>query len=202
MHAISVAEARQIDQDAVNIFRMPSILLMENASRAVAEAARKMGDRFIILCGPGNNGGDGLAAARHLGRAAQVYLLKEPDPQRAPDAYLQLEILRAAGHPAHLGELPENQSGVWIDALLGTGLDRPVKGAVADWIAAFNAGQGPKLAVDIPSGLNGDTGEVLGIACRADRTVTFAAAKHGLLAEAAREYVGEVEVAGLGIPEQ
>lgn len=201
MKSISVAEARQIDQDAVNLFRMPSILLMENASRAVAEAARRMGDQFVILCGPGNNGGDGLAAARHLGRAAEVYLLKEPDPQAAPDAHLQLEILRAAGHPVHLGELPRDRSAVWIDALLGTGLDRPVRGRAADWIAAFNAGSGPKLAVDIPSGLNGDTGEVLGIACRAERTITFAAAKHGLLAPAAREYVGEVEVAGLGIPE-
>jgi len=201
MKSITVDEARQIDRDAVERLRMPSILLMENASRAVAEAAREMGDRFIILCGPGNNGGDGLAAARHLGRAAQVYLIKEPDPQRCPDAYLQLEILHAAGHPIHLGELPENLSGVWIDALLGTGLDRPIQGAVADWIAAFNAGQGPKLAVDIPSGLNGDTGEVLGIACCADRTVTFAAAKHGLLADAAKDHVGRLEVVSLGIPE-
>lgn len=201
MKSISVAAARAIDRDAVERLGMPSILLMENASRAVADAARSLGDSFIILCGPGNNGGDGLGAARHLGRAAQIYLLKEPDAERCPDAALQLRILRAAGHPVVVGELPAStETGVWIDALYGTGLDRAIEGDGGRWITVFNQGRGAKLSVDIPSGLHGDTGEVLGVACKADLTVTFAAAKHGLLASSAQPYVGRIAVVSLGLP--
>jgi len=202
MKAVSVAQARAIDRDAVERLGMPSILLMENASRALADAARGLGERYIILCGPGNNGGDGLAAARHLGRAARVFLLREPDAGRCPDAALQLSILRAAGQEVTVGQLPEEgEKSVWIDALFGTGLDRAIEGEGRRWIEAFNEGQGPKLCADIPSGLHGDSGEVLGVACRADLTVTFAAAKHGLLADSAKPYIGRLEVASLGIPE-
>ena len=88
-----------------------------------------------------------------------------------------------------------------IDALFGTGLVRPLEGEVVRWVERFNESPGPKLCVDIPSGLHGDTGEVLGVACRGDRTVTFAAAKHGLLTADAAAFVGELVVAGLGIPE-
>ncbi len=202
-HSISVAEARAIDRDAVERLGMPSILLMENASRAVAEAARRMGERFVILCGPGNNGGDGFAAARHLGAAAEVFFWQEPDPAKCPDAALQVAILRAAGwtlEPSDPPDPDEHDGAVWIDAMFGTGLTRGLEGEAARWVEAFNRGAGPKLAVDIPSGLHGDTGEALGAVCRAERTVTFAAAKHGLVAPGAAERVGEIEVAPLGIP--
>lgn len=200
---ISVEEARAIDRDAVERLGMPSILLMENAARAVADGARELGDRFVILCGPGNNGGDGVAAARHLGRSARVLLLAEPDPQRSPDAALQLRILRAADHPIESGaaaRLDLDRDAVWIDALFGTGLTRPLEGRAAEWVAAFNAAHGPKLAVDVPSGLHGDLGEPLGVTCRVDVTVTFAAKKRGLVADAARDFVGRIVVAPLGIP--
>ena len=204
MKTISVAEARAIDRDAVERLGMPSILLMENASRSVAEVARGMGRAFVIYCGPGNNGGDGLAAARHLGRAARVFLTREPDPRKSPDAALQLDVLRRAGHPVHVGELPPlaGEGDVLIDALLGTGLERELQGAVAAWVARFNESPGRKLCVDIPTGLHGDTGAVLGIACRGEKTVTFAACKHGLVAPGARDFVGEIVVAGLGLPEE
>lgn len=201
--ALSVAEARALDRDAVERLGMPSLLLMENAARGVARAAARLGDRFLILCGPGNNGGDGMAAARHLGRGARVFLLAEPDPERAKDAATQLAILRRAGYPVAVGELPAplpDERCVWIDALFGTGLTRPLEGDAARWVRAFNAGAGPKLSVDIPSGLHGDTGEVLGVACRADVTVTFAAPKTGLLAPAARGHVGKLVVVPLGLP--
>ncbi|HLU38298.1 MAG TPA: NAD(P)H-hydrate epimerase [Planctomycetota bacterium] len=204
MQAITVAQARALDREAVERFGMPSILLMENAARAVADEARCLGDRFVILCGSGNNGGDGLAAARHLGRRARVHLLAEPDPERHPDAALQLAILRAAGHEVLLGVPPDpiaDGSAVWIDALFGTGLVRPITGEARRWIERFNATPGARLGVDIPSGLHGDTGEVLGIAARCHRTVTFAAPKVGMLVPSAREYVGELLVAPLGIPE-
>lgn len=200
---ISVEEARLIDKDAVERLQMPSLLLMENAARGVAEAARQLGDRWAIFCGPGNNGGDGLAAARHLGLGARVYLMSEPHPDRSPDAALQLGILRNAGWQIPVGALPpllEEEDLVLVDAMFGTGLSRALTETPAAWVQRFNECAGRKLAVDIPSGLHGDTGEVLGVACRVDVTVTFEAAKHGLLATAARDLVGEVCVVPLGLP--
>lgn len=201
---MTVAESRALDARAVRELGMPSILLMENAARGVADAARGLGASWMILCGPGNNGGDGLAAARHLGRAARVHLLAAPEPSRCPDAALQLRILRNAGVPVH-SEAPDPDrvpaGTVWIDALYGTGLVRPLDGAAARWVDLFNRAVGPKLCVDVPSGLHGDSGEALGgIACRGDVTVTFHAAKQGLLVATARPYVGRVIVAPLGIP--
>ena len=201
---ISVAEARAIDKRAVERLGMPSILLMENASRAVATAAAGLGDRYVIFCGPGNNGGDGLAAARHLGPAASVYLIAEPYPEQCPDAALQLQILRNAGWQVPVGELPplvDDPEAVIIDAMFGTGLSRALTETPATWVRRFNECAGRKLAVDIPSGLHGDTGEVLGVACKVDVTVTFEAPKKGLVASGADEWVGELRVAPLGLPE-
>jgi NAD(P)H-hydrate epimerase len=117
---------------------------------------------------------------------------------------LQLTILRRAGHPVVVGEVPPlaGADDVVIDALFGTGLMRALEGEARRWVDRFNESPGAKLCVDIPSGLHGDTGAVLGAACRGDRTVTFAAAKHGLLVAGAAEFVGELVVAGLGIPEE
>lgn len=203
MKSLTVAQARAMDVDAVQRLGMPTLLLMENAGRAVAEEARRLGARFLVLCGPGNNGGDGLVAARHLGTAAQLLLLAEPDSVRSPDAALQLRILRAAGRTVLVGsELPPVvvPGTVWIDALHGTGLARPLEGAARAWVEAMNAAAGPKLAVDIPSGLHGDTGEVLGAAVRADVTVTFVAPKQGMLRGAGPAHCGRIVVAALGLP--
>lgn len=200
---ISVAQARAIDRDAVERLGMPSILLMENAARGTAEQARRLGDRWIVLCGTGNNGGDGLAAARHLGPACAIRLLAEPDPARAPDAALQLRILRAAGRPIAVGGglEPVPAGVVWIDALFGTGLARPIDGLAAAWIAAMNAACGPRLAVDVPSGLDADRGIPFGAACvRADVTATFEAPKKGLVQPAAAPFVGTLVVVPLGLP--
>jgi NAD(P)H-hydrate epimerase len=199
---LSVAAAKRLDHDAVHRLGMPSLLLMENAARGVAEVARTLGGRFVILCGPGNNGGDGLACARHLGRAASVHLLAEPDAGRSPDAAINLRILRNAGWPIESG-LPrdDDQGLVWIDALFGTGLTRALEGAAAAWVAAFNRARGKKLAVDLPSGMDGDTGMALGgVCCRADVTVTFHAQKLGLVQPCARAYAGRVVVVPLGLP--
>jgi NAD(P)H-hydrate epimerase len=205
MRILTVAQARALDRDAEQRLGMPSLLLMENASRAVAEQARLLGERFVVLAGPGNNGGDGLAAARHLGRAASVHLLAEPDPQKSPDAALQLRILRAAGQPVVTGSLPDPEHGVgavWIDALFGTGLERPLQGPALQWVQALDAARGRKLAVDIPSGLHGDTGAVLGAAVHADVTVTFAAVKLGMTLGDGPRCCGRIVVTALGLPEE
>ena len=202
--AITVAQARAIDRDAAARLGMPTALLMENAARSVAETAQGLGSRFIILCGAGNNGGDGLAAARHLGlERCVVYLLKAPDPSRAPDAALQHAILTRAGADVRLGapsEVDADHGAVWIDALFGTGLGRALEGEAKRWIHRFNVAGGPKLSVDIPSGLHGDSGEVLGAACKADVTVTFVAPKVGMTTAVGKGLVGRLVVAGLGLP--
>ncbi len=202
--ALSVAAARDIDRDAHERLGMPTALLMENAARSVAEVAGSLGARFVVLCGAGNNGGDGLAVARHLGHArCAIHMLAEPDPARAPDAALQRDILHRAGADLRCGVAPdpaEHAGAVWIDAMFGTGLTRPLSGSAAEWVALFNGATGHKLSVDIPSGLHGDTGEVLGAACRADLTVTFVAPKVGMTTAAGAEHCGRVVVAGLGIP--
>jgi hydroxyethylthiazole kinase-like uncharacterized protein yjeF len=201
---LTVSEARAIDQDAVARLGMPSALLMENAARGCADVARTLGSQFVILCGAGNNGGDGLAVARHLGLSrCAIHLLSAPDPQRAPDAALQLKILQRAGARVVVGEGPSREGrpeAVWIDALFGTGLDRDLRDSARAWVEGFNRAAGPKLSVDIPSGLHGDTGAVLGAACRADVTVTFVAKKRGMVTAAGVEHCGRVEVVGLGLP--
>ena len=202
--ALSVAQARAIDLDARDRLGIPTALLMENAACSVADVARTLGSRFVLLCGAGNNGGDGLAAARHLGTdRCKVYLLADPDPARAPDAALQRGILSRAGVALRVGHRPDPsafEDHVWIDALFGTGLSRDVVGEARRWVECFNAATGPKLSVDIPSGLHADTGAVLGEACKADVTVTFVAPKIGMTTAAGAGYVGRVEVASLGLP--
>ncbi|MCU0866318.1 MAG: NAD(P)H-hydrate epimerase [Planctomycetes bacterium] len=201
---LSVAEARAIDRDAVERLGLPTLLLMENAARSVAEVARSLGERFVVLAGAGNNGGDGLAAVRHLGVArCTIHLLAEPDPRKCADAALQVRVLRAAGVPLAVGALPEldaHAGAVWIDALFGTGLDRELTGPARAWVEAFERARGPKLSVDIPSGLHGDSGQVLGVACHADVTVTFVAPKTGMLTPTGRRHCGRIEVVGLGLP--
>jgi NAD(P)H-hydrate epimerase len=204
MTVLSVAEAREIDRDAAERLHMPTVLLMENAARSVADVARPLGARFVILAGAGNNGGDGLAVVRHLGwRRCAVHLLAEPDPERAPDAALQARILRAAGATLVTGALPDldaHRGAVWIDALFGTGLDRELTGAARAWVEAFDRAQGPKLSIDMPSGLHGDTGDVLGAACHADVTVTFVGKKRGMVTPNGAAHCGKIVVVGLGLP--
>lgn len=204
MSSISVAEARDLDRRAIEELGMPSSLLMENAGRSVADRARALGSRWVILCGPGNNGGDGLCAARHLGTDATVYVLAEPSADRSPDTRLQWQLLEQLEFEFASGDPDPAQSRsdvVWIDAMFGTGLTRGLKGRAADWVERFNRFGGPRICVDIPSGLDGDTGAVIGeVACRAHETVTFHAIKHGLLAAAAKPWVGRVVCASLGLP--
>jgi len=112
-------------------------------------------------------------------------------------------VLRAAGVPVVVGALPgpaAHAGAVWIDALFGTGLDRPLAGAARRWVEACAEARGRKLAVDIPSGLHGDTGETLGAAVRADVTVTFVAQKRGMATPNGRAHCGRIVIARLGLP--
>ena len=177
--------------------------LMENAGRAVAEeVARRFPDResVVVLCGPGNNGGDGFVAARHLEeRGYKVRLGFDGDETRLPaDAAAMAKRYTGTREPLAAGLLAG--ADVVVDALFGAGLARPVEGKLAGLIETVNASNLPVIAVDVPSGIDGTTGEVRGAAIRATATVTFFRLKPGHLLLPGRTYCGEVSLADIGIP--
>ena len=161
----------------------------------------------VIVCGGGNNGGDGLAVARHLhNRRVRVVvaLAANPDAYRN-EAAVNWQIVRAMQIPLLRGDAGKSLAGrefrLVIDALFGTGLSSPPR--ETSWIGAMNDSRVPVLAVDLPSGLDCDTGEPLGHACvRATRTVTFVAEKAGFANPSSRQYLGEVTVGDIGCPRE
>ncbi|OJW05434.1 MAG: NAD(P)H-hydrate epimerase [Planctomycetales bacterium 71-10] len=209
---LSREEVRSLDVLAADEFGLPTLVLMENAGRGAAdrlvELAGGSTPRVLILCGPGNNGGDGGVAARHLdarGWDVSLLWLAEPETIRG-DARVQREILERSGVPQQAGPAPDDldariAGADWlVDGLLGTGLTRPVEGSLRDAIEAMNRSGRPILALDLPSGLDADSGRPLGVAVRARATVTFAAHKLGFDAPGASGYTGDVTVVDIGLP--
>lgn len=200
------AAARALDRAATEEFGIPSIILMENAAIAVAREAFDMRhggeDGVLIVCGRGNNGGDGWAVTRHLANAGTpVTVAAVGDPRDGTDAAVNRAICDRMGIPVvSLGAIATTDQCVVVDAVFGTGLDRPVSGPAADAIEAINASGRSVLAVDVPSGLDADLGEPLGVAVVATRTVTFVGLKPGLLTPAGRAHAGEVVIASIGAP--
>jgi hydroxyethylthiazole kinase-like uncharacterized protein yjeF len=178
-------------------------ILMENAGRAVAEeVARRFPDAegVAILCGPGNNGGDGFVAARHLTeRGYSVRLGFDGDEARLPsDAAAMAK--RYQGRREPLDDDLIAGADVVVDGLFGAGLARPVEGKLARLIESVNASNLPVVAIDVPSGIDGTTGRVMGTAIRATATVTFFRLKPGHLLLPGRSLCGEVQLADIGIP--
>jgi NAD(P)H-hydrate epimerase len=215
MIRLTRAQSREIDRISSEKYHIPGIVLMENAARAVADAAWAMLDgkdkSVLILCGGGNNGGDGLAAARHLhNRKARVAIALTSDPSRYQgDALLNWKIVAAMGlqvSAADPNTIGASKESLLIDAIFGTGLSQPPRPGFDTLVAAIERAQLPVLAVDIPSGLDCDTGQPAGgplAPCvRANRTVTFVAEKIGFAQPSAREYLGEVTVADIGCPRE
>jgi hydroxyethylthiazole kinase-like uncharacterized protein yjeF len=180
----------------------PGLELMENAGRAVADAAGVLpqGRRVVVVAGPGNNGGDGFVAARHLAeRGCSVQVSFVGDPKRLKgDAALAAERWSGPTAPATSAALADCD--LVIDALFGAGLDRAVEGLPRAMIAAMNASAAPIIAVDLPSGVNGTTGAVMGAAVNATQTVTFFCRKTGHLLLPGRLHCGVILVADIGIP--
>jgi NAD(P)H-hydrate epimerase len=189
---------------------------MENAGRGAAELLRRLGvtGPVVICCGKGNNGGDGFVIARHLdiaGVANRVLLFCDPG-EVTGDAGINLRVLQAAGFSIRvLGNSPdaaevarELSSAAWIvDALLGTGTRGEIREPYATAISAINSrhAAGAKvLAVDLPSGLDCDTGRPLGPCIEADHTATFVATKLGFSTAGAAKFTGQVHVIGIGVP--
>jgi NAD(P)H-hydrate epimerase len=182
---------------------VPGRVLMENAGRAVAdEVAQRFPDArtVAVLCGPGNNGGDGFVAARHLlDRGYAVRLGFNGDPTRLPEDAAAMAGLWTRGiEPLHRDLLANAE--IVVDALFGAGLARPIEGALADLIVAVNESGLPVVAVDVPSGVDGTTGAIKGVAVQATATVTFFRLKPGHLLLPGRELCGETRVADIGIP--
>ncbi|MCL2161676.1 MAG: NAD(P)H-hydrate dehydratase [Betaproteobacteria bacterium] len=181
--------------------------LMERAGRAAAEdAARLIASRsgpVLIVCGPGNNGGDGFVLARELRRSGrETIVVFAGDSNRLPRdaAHAHAEFLRAGGET--LADLPAMPEGGWalvVDALFGIGLQRPIEGRIREWIDILDTLPVPRLAIDIPSGLEADTGRVLGTCLSATHTTTFIAFKPGLLTLDGPDHCGEISLQRIGI---
>lgn len=211
---VSVEKMGRADRTATTRYGIPSILLMENAGSACARILlqRRSGrsGRVLVLAGEGNNGGDAYVVARHLliaGCRVDVLCAAPPRADRA-DALLQRDILLRMGVRVGDGRSTRTiktvfaEEGWIVDGLYGTGLTRPSAGAAADLIRRANASGRPILAIDVPSGLDATSGSPLGETVRARLTVTLAAAKPGLVASAARRYVGRLVVADIGLPRE
>jgi len=199
------AEARAYDRHCMETLGVPGIVLMERAARGCADAALEMlakaGSGVIVVCGPGQNGGDGYAVARMLaerGHRAEIRALGEPKSDSAAGEMRRQAV--AAGVPLRGFDAGERVEGVdlVVDAHFGTGLDRPVEGSALRAIAWMNGCGAPILAIDIPSGLDCDTGRPLPESVRATGTVTMVAVKRGFQAIGAGEFVGRLGIASVG----
>ncbi len=202
----TAAQTRALDRAAIEGHGVPGITLMSRAARAVFDcllANWPDPGRIQVVCGTGNNGGDGfLVAALARNRGIPVVVYQIGDPGRiGGDALLAREQALKDGveiRPYADGLIAAE--GVIVDAMLGTGLGGDVRGAYREAIEAINATGAPVVAVDIPSGLCSDTGRVLGVATRADLTVTFIGLKRGLFTLAGADHVGAVHYSDLGVP--
>ncbi|MFM8285041.1 MAG: NAD(P)H-hydrate epimerase [Planctomycetaceae bacterium] len=216
MQTLSCAQVREFDRRAIDDHAIPGIVLMENAGRAAALLAH---DAFgagpvAVVCGSGNNGGDGLVIARHLQNLGhEVRVLVAAAAERfGGDAACNLEVVRRAGIPLHF--MPDGTPEAWrlalegvvwvVDALLGTGAEGAPRGAVATAIEAINAASRRAstavFAVDVPSGLDADTGVAAGPCIEAHATGTFVAFKPGLVVPEAEAFTGSVHVLDIGAP--
>lgn len=211
MRALTPEQMRDADRATIDHIGVPGIVLMERAALGVVEvllrrAPLRTGDTIGLLCGGGNNGGDGFAMARmlrHRGWRVWVGSLVEIDALHG-DARVNAEILERLGIGITIvdartvwEDLP--RCAVWCDALLGTGLDRAVEGCYAHAIAFLN-GQDWVLSVDIPSGVHGETGQVLGAAVKSTVCATLALPKMGQLIAPGRHHCGDIECVDIGIP--
>jgi NAD(P)H-hydrate epimerase len=211
---ISRDQSRELDRRAISDYGIPSMILMENAGRGSVDVLEKLGINgpVVILCGKGNNAGDGFVIARHLeirGYDARVVLLCPPTELRG-DAATNFAIMQktnvpifevSAASPAAFDECARGATWL-VDAMLGTGAvgePRPPFDVAIDWMNSRPAGS-KVLAVDVPSGLDCDTGQPAAHTVRADHTCTFAAMKIGFVQPSAKPYTGVLHVCDIGVP--
>lgn len=214
MDLVTGARMREIDRRTIS-GGTPGLELMERAGRGLlrsilARCPELHTRRVVIVCGGGNNGGDGLVLARLLrerGLWPELILTVPPEAlagdaaENGRRASASGFVLRAAGEREHARLARLSPHDLVVDALLGTGLSGPPRDEAVPWISEMNAGPAPVMAVDIPSGLSADTGAVAGVAVRAAWTVTMGLPKLGFFFPPAREFVGPVDIVDLGFPQ-
>lgn len=207
-YLLNAKEMKQADQNTITVFSVPSLVLMERAALRVIETIEKEGiddTKTLIVCGTGNNGGDGMAVARMLylmGRKVTVYLIGNYE-KCSEETKKQYEILNAYGIEVREGEIKEcGEQTLVIDALFGIGLSRDVEGKYEEAIEKMNAIEAKKLAVDIPSGIHADSGAVMGCCFYTDYTVTFAYNKLGICLYPGAKAAGKVIVSEIGITKE
>lgn len=212
MMRLTRRQVREVDRLAIERYGIPGIVLMENAARAATDVAWRMvhqqsDAQVLILCGGGNNGGDGLAMARHLhNRGIRITIGLATDPARyTGDARTNYTIAAAMKLPLQPAT-PELVAAVdyelVVDAVFGTGLEQSPRPPFDQLAAAVNHGRSHVLSIDIPSGLDADTGRPLGACIQASETITFVAEKIGFATRDARPYLGTVIVGDIGCPRE
>lgn len=211
---LTASEIQRIDRITIEEIGIPGAVLMEQAGKACAEEAERIlptdgPGRVAVVCGKGNNGGDGLVAARylhHAGHQVDIFLLAHADGLQG-DALLNKHILDHLNLPLQVKASDESiraldLSGynVLVDAIFGTGLSNPVRGVFATAIEVINRSGVPVVAIDLPSGVCADSGQVLGSAVEAKVTVTFGAPKRGHLLHPGAKLIGDLTVVDIGFP--
>ena len=219
----SRADAREFDRRATEDYGIPSVVLMENAGRGASDwilaHAEELGlgeaSRVVVFCGPGNNGGDGFVLARHLAFAGLAVLIVEmgrqgrvrPDREYFKAVCLRMGLVSAPSSEAfgESGALAEpNDAALWVDSVLGTGFQGPMRPELLrdmeQMQAALSRSQAPVVALDLPSGMDADTGALLEAHLRANFTLTLGAQKQGFRAPGAFSALGRVHVLDLGAP--
>jgi NAD(P)H-hydrate epimerase len=214
MKAVSSKEIRALDSMAINDYGIPSLALMENAGRSVAvevlkDIRNKPRPRVCIVCGLGNNAGDGFVAARHLSNndiKTSIYLIGQVKNLKQ-DAAVNCLILKKCGYP--IKEIQKvdkafrkeiHKAEVIVDAIFGVGLSREIKDPYKAVIEALNQSGRPIVSVDVPSGLDATTGNIYGTCIKAKKTVTFTLAKSGFFRNKGPECTGRIIVTDIGIP--
>ena len=204
----SVSSVRNIDKAAISDGGISGYQLMTRAGQAAVEAARDAypdAKRWQVICGSGNNGGDGFVVARmaaERGIAVSVICLVSPESLSGDASTAYMDFAAMGGGVAEFDGTLDDEATLLFDGLLGSGLERAVEGQFAAAVVAMNGHPAPVIALDIPSGVHGDTGEVLGTAVKADITVTFVGLKSGLFLDKGSDLTGKLVFAGLDIPDE
>ena len=213
MDIMSVENCRNMDLDAIEKFKIPSIILMENAAEAISREIINHGNSYSIICGTGNNGGDGLAIGRKLLLLNKkvTFIIVNPKEKYSDDFKVNFEIVKSMSKDiVYLKDTKDledikliiDKNDVIIDCLFGIGLNRSLDKFYCDIIDSINSSNKIIIAIDVPSGLDGNTGEPLGKSIKASYTYTFESLKRGFINYSAFEYLGKVKVIPIGIPSE
>ncbi|EJO5346850.1 NAD(P)H-hydrate dehydratase [Clostridium botulinum] len=213
MRITSSDNFKKIDNYAIENVGIPSIVLMENAAlKIISNINLNLYNRFVVVCGKGNNGGDGLAVARHLhclNKEVEVFII-DKSKSSTKDFQINYNILKNINlniknirDYEDLDYLRESiiKSDMTLDAIFGIGLSRKIEGIFKDTISVINENSKNTLAIDVPSGLNANTGEIEGVCIEANKTVSFEMYKEGFLTYNIDKYLGEIIIEDIGIPE-